>query len=74
MKNSDLVNLKGNIEEILAAGFFRVRGIDGTLVLAKARGKLRRAAQRLMVGDTVIVQLSPQDLTTGLISEIHGKP
>ena len=73
MKNSDLVNLNGNIEEILAGGFFRVRCEDGTLVLAKARGKLRRAAQRLMVGDAVTVQASPQDLSTGLIADIAGR-
>jgi translation initiation factor IF-1 len=61
----------GTIEEILAGGFFRIRCEDGTLVLAKPKGRLRRQAYRLMVGDPVDVEMAHNDLSTGLISEVH---
>ena len=47
---------------------FRVKLENGFLVLAHVSGKIRRNYIRILLGDRVIVELSPYDLTRGRIT------
>ena len=46
---------------------FRVKLENGFQVLAHISGKIRRNSIKIVLGDCVIVELSPYDLTRGRI-------
>ena len=67
-KNIDLIEIEGTITQCLSNGMFRVKLENGFLVLAHVSGKIRRNYIRILLGDRVIVELSPYDLTRGRIT------
>jgi translation initiation factor IF-1 len=54
--------------EILAATLFRVQLSNGHRLLAHVSGKRRLAFERMTVGDSVTVRMSPYDLSHGRIT------
>lgn len=66
-KTEDIIRIEGAVEETLPNAQFRVRLEGGHLVLAHISGKMRMHYIRLVVGDRVVVELSPYDLTRGRI-------
>jgi len=64
MKNNQY---EGIITEALPSTNFRVRLDDGREVLAHLSGKLRLNYIRILVGDRVVVELSPYDDKRGRI-------
>ena len=67
-KNIDLIEIEGTVTRCLSNGMFRVKLENGFLVLAHVSGKIRRNYIRILLGDRVIVELSPYDLTRGRIT------
>ena len=67
MSREDLLQLEGKVSEVLANGNFRVELDNGQNILAQLAGKLRRFHIRVILGDRVLVGVSPYDLTHGLI-------
>lgn len=63
----DLIEVDGEVQEMLPAGLFRVKLPSGQLILGYLSGKMRINKIRLMVGDRVKVQMTPYDLTKGRI-------
>lgn len=63
----DLIEMQGIITQCLSNGMFRVKLENGFQVLAHISGKIRRNSIRIVLGDRVIVELSPYDLTRGRI-------
>jgi translation initiation factor IF-1 len=65
----DTILIQGTITESLPNAMFRVQ-LDKleTVVLCSINGKIRKNMVRILVGDTVSVELSPYDLTKGRIS------
>lgn len=63
----DLIEMQGVITQCLSNGMFRVKLENGFQVLAHISGKIRRNSIRIVLGDCVIVELSPYDLTRGRI-------
>lgn len=59
--------MQGIITHCLSNGMFRVKLENGFQVLAHISGKIRRNSIRIVLGDCVIVELSPYDLTRGRI-------
>nr|YP_010733704.1 translation initiation factor 1 [Gayralia brasiliensis]YP_010733778.1 translation initiation factor 1 [Monostroma nitidum]WEG92975.1 translation initiation factor 1 [Gayralia brasiliensis]WEG93049.1 translation initiation factor 1 [Monostroma nitidum] len=59
--------MKGVITQCLSNGMFRVKLENGFNVIAHISGKLRRNFIRILLGDSVTVELSPYDLTRGRI-------
>lgn len=51
----------------MPAGAFRVKLDNGHLILAHLSGKMRMNKIRILVGDSVKVELTPYDLTRGRI-------
>lgn len=58
---------EGEVIEALPSTLFRVRLFDNREVLAHLSGKLRLHFIKILVGDTVVVELSPYDEKRGRI-------
>ena len=63
----DAVEVKGTVMEALPNAMFRVQLEAGHEVLAHISGKMRMYYIRILLGDKVLVELSPYDLTRGRI-------
>lgn len=66
-KKEEKLELEGTITEALPNGMFRVELDNGHQVLAYISGKIRRHHIRILLGDRVLVELSPYDLNRGRI-------
>ncbi|SNS85361.1 bacterial translation initiation factor 1 (bIF-1) [Sphingomonas laterariae] len=62
-----MLTLDGQIEEILPDGRFAVRLENDHRIIAYTAGKMRRYRIRSVVGDRVIVEMTPYDLDKGRI-------
>lgn len=68
MSKSDVIELEGVVVEKLPNAMFKVEFENGHKVLAHLSGKLRSNYIKIIVGDTVTVEVSPYDLTKGRIT------
>ena len=59
--------MEGRVVELLRSATFRVDLENGFNVLAHVSGKIRKNYIKILLGDRVIVQLTPYDLTKGRI-------
>lgn len=66
-KEKKLVDITGLVTHNLSNGKFRVKLENGVQVIAYLSGKIRKNRIKIVVGDTVTVELSPYDLTKGRI-------
>ncbi|HEY53872.1 MAG TPA: translation initiation factor IF-1 [Caldilineae bacterium] len=66
-KKSDKIEVEGTVIEALPNTMFKVRLENGHEVLAHISGKMRMYYIRILLGDRVLVELSPYDLTRGRI-------
>lgn len=66
-KKEDVIEVAGTVLESLPNGQFRVELETGQVILAHISGKIRKHYIRVLLGDTVKVELSPYDLTRGRI-------
>ncbi len=66
-KKEDVIKLDGRVEELLPNMTFRVALENGMKVLAHLCGKMRMRNIRVLVGDTVTVEISPYDLSKARI-------
>lgn len=67
MSKSDLIELEGEIIDVLPQTKFRVRLDNDHEVLAYLSGKMRTYKIKLVLGDRVKVEMSQYDLTNGRI-------
>jgi translation initiation factor IF-1 len=67
LARKDAIEAEGRIVEILATTLFRVELPNGHRLLAHVSGKRRLAFERMSLGDTVKVEMSPYDLSRGSI-------
>ena len=68
MSKEDTIELEGVVEELLPSMTFRVLLQNGVRVTAYLCGKMRMKNIRVLVGDTVTVEMSPYDLTKARIT------
>ncbi len=61
------IEAEGTVVEALPNAMFRVRLDNGHEVLAHISGRMRMYYIRILLGDRVLVELSPYDLTRGRI-------
>lgn len=59
--------MEGVVTESLPNAMFRVDLDNGFTVLAHVSGKIRRNYIKILLGDRVVVELTPYDLTKGRI-------
>ncbi len=67
MAKEDKIALDGVVEELLPNLAFLVKLENGNTVTAKLSGKMRMRNIRVLVGDTVSLEISTYDLTKGRI-------
>jgi translation initiation factor IF-1 len=67
MAKEDVIKVDGVVKELLPNMRFRVILENGMEVLAHLCGKMRMRNIRVLVGDTVTVEMSPYDLSKARI-------
>ena len=67
MAKNDVIEVEGKVMDVLPGGKFRVQLENGHNVEAHVSGKIRMNNIRILPGDTVILELSPSDITHGRI-------
>jgi translation initiation factor IF-1 len=67
MAKKDAIRLDAKVIETLPNAMFKVELENGHKIMAHVSGKMRMHFIRILPGDTVIVEMSPYDLTRGRI-------
>ena len=68
MAKEELIEMRGEVEEVLPDSRFRVKLENGHSLIAYTGGKMRKHHIRILAGDRVSLELSPYDLTKGRIT------
>src|ERR1044071_9901553 len=68
MAKEELLEMRGKVVELLPNAMFRVRLENDHEILGHTAGKMRKNRIRVLVGDEVLVELTPYDLTKGRIT------
>ena len=71
MSKEDLIELEGEVTELLPKANYRVMLENGHEVVAYASVRMRKNRIRVLLGDQVTVEMTPYDLTKGRISFRH---
>lgn len=76
MAKEELIEMRGNVTEVLPDSRYRVTLENGHEIIAYTGGKMRKHHIRIIAGDHVSLELSPYDLTKGRITFRHiaGRP
>ncbi|MDD4875549.1 MAG: translation initiation factor IF-1 [Dehalococcoidales bacterium] len=67
MPKKEAIEVEGTVMEALPNGMFRVELPNGHKILAHISGKIRMHYIRILLGDRVLIELSPYDLSRGRI-------
>jgi translation initiation factor IF-1 len=68
MAKEELIEMRGVVRELLPNAMFRVELENGHEVLGHTAGKMRKNRIRVLVGDEVLCEMTPYDLTKGRIT------
>jgi translation initiation factor IF-1 len=68
MAKEEQFEMRGTVMELLPNAMFRVKLENDHEVLGHTAGKMRKNRIRVLVGDDVLCEISPYDLTKGRIT------
>ena len=68
MVKGDVIEVTGKVLKVLTTGELKVELENKHTVTAYVSGKIRMNKIRILEGDTVVVELSPYDLTRGRVT------
>jgi translation initiation factor IF-1 len=68
MAKEELIEMRGTVRELLPNAMFRVELENGHEILGHTAGKMRKNRIRVLVGDDVLCEMTPYDLTKGRIT------
>ena len=68
MANNDVIEVEGKVIDVLPRNEYRIELENKLTVIDRVSGKIRMNKIRILTGDTVVVELSPYDLTRGRIT------
>jgi translation initiation factor IF-1 len=74
VSKEDLIEMRGQVDEVLPDARFRVTLDNGHKLIAYSGGKMRKNRIRILAGDKVSLELSPYDLSKGRITFRHLEP
>ena len=63
MAKEEAIQMKGVVKETLPNTIFRVELENGHTIIAHISGKMRKHYIRILTGDSVVVEMTPYDLT-----------
>lgn len=66
-KNSEIIEMEGDIIEVLPNQMFKVKLENNLTVVCYTGGKMRQFKIRLVQGDRVKIEMTPYDLSKGRI-------
>ena len=72
MPKEELVDFEGKVIEVLPGGTFRVKLNNEHVIMTHLSGKMRKNRIRILLGDKVLVEMTPYDLTKGRIKHRIG--
>lgn len=67
MTKEEPIEISGVVTQALPNAMFKVKTDAGHEILAQLSGKMRKYYIRIVPGDSVVVEVSPYDLTKGRI-------
>lgn len=67
MSKEDLIQLEGQVEEVLPNAMFRVKITETHRITAVISGRMRQNKIQILQGDRVKIEMSPYDLTRGRV-------
>ena len=67
MAKEEAIQMNGVVKETLPNTVFRVELENGHMITAHISGKMRKNYIRILTGDKVLVEISPYDLSKGII-------
>lgn len=67
MAKEELIEVQGIVKESLPNELFNVELENGHVIIAHLSGKIRKFSIRILPGDSVVVEMTPYDLTKGRI-------
>jgi translation initiation factor IF-1 len=68
MAKEELIEMRGQVDEILPDSRMRVTLENGHQLIAYTSGKMRKNHIRILAGDKVTLELSPYDLNKGRVT------
>ena len=68
MAKEELLEMRGQVVELLPNAMFRVKLENNHEILGHTAGKMRKNRIRVLAGDKVTVEMTPYDLTKGRIT------
>ncbi|HPN84138.1 MAG TPA: translation initiation factor IF-1 [Victivallales bacterium] len=68
MAKDDVISVEGKVKELLPNTMFKVELPTGHTVLAHISGKMRLNFIRILPGDTVLMEMSPYDMSKARIT------
>ena len=68
MSKEDNIETEGVVIETLRNAMFKVRLANGHIVTATISGKMRMNYIKILIGDSVKLEMSPYDVTKGRIT------
>lgn len=71
MAKEELIEMRGQVDEVLPDSRFRVTLENGHTLTAYTGGKMRKHRIRILAGDKVTVEMTPYDLDKGRINFRH---
>lgn len=71
MAKEDLLNLDGKVTNISGGGVYNITLDNGVEIKGKLCGKMKKFSIKIVIGDRVMVGISPYDPSHGLILLRH---
>lgn len=68
MSKQDAIKMKGFVTEILPNALFRVKLENNFVIISHISGRMRKNNIKVLVGDTVDIEMTPYDMSKGRIS------
>ncbi len=69
MSKEDVISIEGEVVELLPNAMFKVRlDSNNSIINAYTSGRMRQNKIQVLLGDRVIIELSPYDLSKGRVS------
>ena len=68
MAKNDIIELEGNIVEVLPNQMYKVELDNKHIITCYTAGKMRQFKIRLVMGDRVKIEMTPYDLDKGRIT------
>lgn len=67
MAKEELIEMDGQVLELLPNATFRVKLDNGHEIIAHTSGRMRKNRIRILAGDKIKVEMTPYDLTKGRV-------